>query len=190
MFLVLTFFGSGMKTDLFQLRPLLSFPKLLHIEWSSLTASYFRIWNHSTGMAPPLALFLVILPQAHFTSHSRMSDSRWVTTPSWLSASLRPFLYNSPVYSCHLFLISFASVSPYSFYPLSCPSCMKYSLGICNFLEEISSLSHSIVFLYFSSLSTSESFLISSCYSLDLCIQMGILVLFSFAFHFSFLSYL
>ena len=26
---------------------------------------------------------------------------------------------------------------------------MKYSLGISNFLEEISSLSHSIVFLYF-----------------------------------------
>ena len=27
--------------------------------------------------------------------------------------------------------------------------CIKYSLGISNFLEEISSLSHSIVFLYF-----------------------------------------
>jgi len=27
--------------------------------------------------------------------------------------------------------------------------CMKYSLGISNFLEEISSLSHSIVFLLF-----------------------------------------
>ena len=26
---------------------------------------------------------------------------------------------------------------------------MKYSLGISNFLEEISSLSHSLVFLYF-----------------------------------------
>ena len=31
---------------------------------------------------------------------------------------------------------------------------MKCSLGICNFLEEISSLSHSIVFLYFSALIT------------------------------------
>ena len=30
--------------------------------------------------------------------------------------------------------------------------CMKYSLGITNFLEEISSLSYSIVFLYFFSL--------------------------------------
>ena len=32
-----------------------------------------------------------MLPKAHLTSHSRMSGSRWVTTPSWLSGSLRPF---------------------------------------------------------------------------------------------------
>ena len=31
----------------------------------------------------------------------------WVITPSWLSGSLRSFLYSSFVYSCHLFLISF-----------------------------------------------------------------------------------
>ena len=37
--------------------------------------------------------------------------------------------------------------------------CMKYSLGICNFLEEISSLSHSIVFLYFFALIAEEGFL-------------------------------
>ena len=34
-------------------------------------------------------------------------------------------------------------------------------LGISNFLEEISSLSHSIFFLYFSALTTEEGFLIS-----------------------------
>ena len=51
---------------------------------------------------------------------------------------------------------------------------MKCSLGISNFLEEISSLSHSIVFLYFFALITEEGFLISPCYSLELCIQMGI----------------
>ena len=62
--------------------------------------------------------------------------------------------------------------------------CMKYSLGICNFLEEISSLSHSIVFLYFFALITEEGFLISPCCSLELCFQMGISFLFSFAFHF------
>ena len=47
--------------------------------------------------------------------------------------------------------------------------CMKCSLGISNFLEEISSLSHSIVFLYFFALITEEGFLISPCYSLELC---------------------
>ena len=62
---------------------------------------------------------------------------------------------------------------------------MEYSLGISNFLEEIASLSHSIVFLYFIALITEEGFLISPCYSLELCIQMGISFLFSFAFHFS-----
>ena len=67
---------------------------------------------------------------------------------------------------------------------------MKSSLGISNFLEEISCLFHSIVFLYFFALITEKGFLISPCYSLKLCIQMGISFLFSFAFGFSsFLSY-
>ena len=64
--------------------------------------------------------------------------------------------------------------------------CMKYSLGISNFLEEISSLSHSIIFLYFFALITEESFLISPCYSLQFHIQMAISFLFSLAFTFSF----
>ena len=49
---------------------------------------------------------------------------------------------------------------------------MKYSVGISNFLEEISGLSHSIVSLYFSALIPEEGFLISPCYSLELYIQM------------------
>src|SRR5574337_130309 len=66
---------------------------------------------------------------------------------------------------------------------------MKYSLDISNFLEEISSLSHSVVF-HFVALIAEEGFLISPCYSLELCLQMGIFFLFSFAFHFpSFHSY-
>ena len=68
---------------------------------------------------------------------------------------------------------------------------MKCSLGISNFLEELSSLSHSIVFLYFFALITEEDFLISPGYSLELRIQMGVSFLFSFAFTFSsFLNYL
>ena len=45
---------------------------------------------------------------------------------------------------------------------------------ISNFLEEISSLSHSVVFLYFFALITEEGFLISPCCSLEFCIEMGI----------------
>ena len=57
--------------------------------------------------------------------------------------------------------------------------------------EETSSLSNSIVFLYFFALITEEGFFISPCYSLELCIQMFISFLFSFAFRFSsFHSYL
>ena len=59
---------------------------------------------------------------------------------------------------------------------------MKCSLCISSFLEEISSLSHSVVFLYFFALITEEGFLISPCSSLELC--MGISFVFSFAFHF------
>ena len=58
-------------------------------------------------------------------------------------------------------------------------------------LEEISSLSHSIVFLYFFALVTEEGFLISLCFSLEPCIQMGVSFFFCYAFSFSsFLSYL
>ena len=62
---------------------------------------------------------------------------------------------------------------------------MKCSLGISHFLEESSSLSHSVVFLYIFALIAEEGFLISPFYSLELCIQMGISFLFSFAFRFS-----
>ena len=94
--------------------PLLSFPNLLAY-W---VASSFRIWNSSTGIpSPPLVLFIVMLPKDHLTLHSRMSGSQWVIIPSWLSGSLRSFLYSS-VYSCHLFLVSSASVRSIPFLEL------------------------------------------------------------------------
>ena len=58
---------------------------------------------------------------------------------------------------------------------------MKCCLGISSFLKEISSFSHSFVFFYYFALITEEGFLISPCYSLELCIQMDISFLFSFA---------
>ena len=77
------------------------------------------------------------------------------------------------MYSCHLFLISSASVT--YIHTVSVFYCahlhLKRSLGISNFLEEISSLSHSIVFLYLFALITEEGFLL---FPLELCIQMRI----------------
>ena len=51
-----------------------------------------------------------MLPKAYLTSHSRMSGSRWVITPSWLAGLWRSFLYSCSAYSWNLFLISSASV--------------------------------------------------------------------------------
>ena len=59
--------------------PLLSFPYCWQIECSTLKicASSIRIWNSSAGIpSPPLALFVVMLPKAHFVLHSKMFDSR------------------------------------------------------------------------------------------------------------------
>ena len=110
-----------------------------------------------------------MLLKAYLTLDPRTSGSRWVITLSWLSESLRSFLYSSSVYSCHLLLISSIISVLYCVHLY-----MKYSFGISDFLKEISSLSHSIVFLYFFVLITEEGFLISPCYPLELCIQMGI----------------
>ena len=99
-----------MKTDLFQPHDhCWVFQIRWHIECSTFTASSFRTQNSPTAIpSPPLALFIVMLPKARLTSHSRMFDSRWAITPSWLSESWRSFLYSSSVYSCPLFLISSA----------------------------------------------------------------------------------
>ena len=88
-YLALPFFGIGMKSDLFQSCGLRGvFHICWHIGCSTFTASSFRIWNSSTGIpSPPLALFIVMLSKAHLTLHSRMSGSRWVITPLWLSGS-------------------------------------------------------------------------------------------------------
>ena len=76
----LTFFQSCGHCWVFQI--------CQYIECNTLAASFFRIWNSSTGI-PSLwiALFAVELPKAHLTSHSRMSDSRLVLTPLSSSGS-------------------------------------------------------------------------------------------------------
>ena len=181
-----------MKTDLFlSCGNCWVFQICWHIGYSTFTTSSFRIWNGSTGIpSPPLALFVVMLPKAHLTSHSRMSGSGWVFTPSWLSGSLISFFYSSSLYSCHLFLIFSAFLSGlYHFCPLLCPSLPEMFPLYLLFSWRNLYLSHSIVFLYFFALITEEAFffffLISPCYSLELYIQMGISFFFSFVFSFS-----
>ena len=169
-----------MKTDVFQLcGHWWVFHICWHTECSTFTASSFGIGNSSTRISSPLlALFAVMLPKAHL-----MSGSQLVITPSWLCGLWRSFLLVLLLPSLNIFLLL---LGPYHFFLYCAHPCMKSSLGISNFLEEISTLSHSIVFLYFFALITEEGFLISPCYSLELCIQMGISFLFPFAFSFSF----
>ena len=139
---VWTFFGTALlwdwnESDLFQsCGHCWVFQICWHIECSTLTASSFRIWNGSAGIpSPPLALFVVMLPKVHLTLHSRMSGSRWLTTPLRLPEWLRPFLYSSSVYSCHLFLISCASVRSLSLLSFIEPIFAKIGEGNCNPLQ-------------------------------------------------------
>ena len=84
---VWAFFGIAFIWDWIEnwpfpvLWPLLSFPNLLAYWVQHFHSIIFRIWNSSAGIpSPPLALFIVMLPKVHLTSHSRMSGSRWVIT--------------------------------------------------------------------------------------------------------------
>ena len=121
--LSLPFTGIAIKTDIFQF---CDYWWVFQIFWPSecsiLTASSLRIWKTSTEiLSPPLALLVVMLLKALLTSYFRMSGSRWVITPSWLSVSFRSFLHGSSVYFCYLFLISSASVRSILFLPFIVP---------------------------------------------------------------------
>ena len=117
-------------------------------DWSDLAAAALGIIPH------PLALFLVRLPKAHLTSPFRMSGSRWVTTPLWLSGSLSVFLYSLSGYSCHLSLISSAPVRSLPFLSSSVPIFAWNIPLVSPIIWKRSHLSHSIVFLYFFALIT------------------------------------
>ena len=139
-----------MKTDLFQsCGHCWVFQICWHIECSTFTASAFRIWNSSTGIpSPPLALFVVMLPKAHLTVHSRMSGSRWAITPSWLSVSWRSLMYSYFVYSCHL-LISSASVRSIPFLSFIVPIFARNVPLVCLILLKRSLVFPIFIFLLF-----------------------------------------
>ena len=131
-----------MKTDFSQSRGhCWVFQICWHIECSTFTDSSFRTRDSSSGIpSPPLALFVMMLPKAHLTSESRISVSRWVITPLWLSGSLTYFLCSSSVFSCHLFLISSASVRSIPFLVFILPNLAWNFPSVSHFLEAISSL--------------------------------------------------
>ena len=189
--LALPFLGIGMKTDIFQscghcwvfqicqhIECNIIFQNLKQLNWSSITSSSFVCSDASEG---PLDFGLQDI-WLQVSDHS--------ITVIWFMVII--FVQFFPIILPPLLNgICFCQVHTISV--LYCAHlCMKYFLGISDFLEEISSLSCSIVFLYFFALLiTEEGFLISPCYSLEICIQMGISFIFSIAVHFSaFLSYL
>ena len=166
--LVLPFLGLGMRIDLFQSCGYCwVFQICWLIESNTLMVSSFTVLNSSTGIPlHPLALLTAVCPKAHLTSHSRMSGSGWLTTLTWLSAPLRPFLYSSSVDSCHLFLISSAFVRSLPFLSFIVP----FFGHNVPFLEEVSSLSPSVVFLCFYALFIEKGHLNSPCYFLELSV--------------------
>ena len=152
-----------MKTDLFQsCGHCWVFQICWHIECSTLTASSFRIWNTSTGiLSLPLALFVVMLLRPtglHIPEClAQVSDHTiviiWVVKTFFVQFFC---VFLPPPLSIFCFCLVHAISVLYRAH-----LCMKCSLGISNFLEELSSLSHSIVSLYFFALITEEGLLIS-----------------------------
>ena len=84
---------------------------------------------------------------------------------------MKTFLYSSSVYSCHLFLVSSASVRSILFLSFIVPI-LAWNVPLVSLIFFKRSLVFPIVL--FSSFITEEGFLIAPCYSLELCIQMGI----------------
>ena len=169
-----------MKTDLFQsCGHCWVFQICWHIECSTFIASSFRIWNSSTGIpSHPLTLFVTMLPKAHLTSHSRMSGSRLSEHTIMIIWVVRSVLYSSSVYSCHLFLISSASVR---------------SIPFLSFVEPIFAWNVPLVYLIFLKRSLDFPILLFSSISLHWLLRKAFLsilaILWNSAFRWEYLSF-
>jgi len=112
----------------------------------------------------------------------------WVFQICWLiecsTFTASSFRISSSVYSCHLFLISSASVRSIPFLSFIEPIFAWNAPLVSLVLLEIA-IFLSCCLLYSLAFFTVEGFLISPCCSLELCIQMGVSFIFSFAFRFS-----
>ena len=75
--LALPFFGIGMKTDFSILVATAEFSKFADILSAALSKHHLSVFGIAQlKISPPLALFVVMLPKAHLTLHSRMPGSR------------------------------------------------------------------------------------------------------------------
>ena len=112
---------------------------------STFTGSSLRIWKSSAGIAsPPLALFVVMLPKTHLTLHSRMSSYRYVITivVIWIMKMFFVYLFCVFLPSLlNIFCVCYVHTISVLY---RAHLCMKCSLGSSNFIEENSSLSHSM----------------------------------------------
>ena len=107
----------------------------------------------------PLLLLPPIPPSIRVFSNQSTLHMRWPKYWS-LSFSISPSNEHPGLISFRMdWLDLLASVRSIHFCPLLCPSLHEMFPWISNFLEEISSLIHSIIFLYFFELITEEGFL-------------------------------
>ena len=111
-----------MQTDLFQsCGHRWVFQICWHIEFITFTASSFRIWNSSTGIpSPPLALWCFLRP-TWLGIPGCLALGEWAHHCDYLGCE-DLFLYISSVFSCHLFLISSASVRSIPFLSFIVPT--------------------------------------------------------------------
>ena len=172
-----------MKTDLFQSCGHCWVSQICwFIDCSTFTASSLSIWNSSTGIPSlPLDLFIVMLPKAHLTSHSRMfALGLWSCYHGYLDHE-DFFLQFFCVFLPPLLNI-FCSIRSILFLSFIVPI-FAWNVPLAALILLKRSLVFPIlfVFLYFFALITEDGFLISPCYVLELCIQMHIYFLFSLA---------
>ena len=136
-----------MKTEIFQSCGLCwVFQICWHIQCSTLKQQHL-LGFETDQLQFQLALFVVMLSKAHLPSHSRMSGSRWADHTTVVIGVINIFLWSSSVYFCHLFFISSASHRFLLFLSLLCLSLHEMlKTDLSNFCDEISSLSHCIIF--------------------------------------------
>ena len=88
----IAFFGIAMKFDLFSPVAIAEFINFLAYWMQHFNCIIFLYFKYLSWHSINSTCFVHgDAPKAHLTSHSRVSGSRWVTTISWLSQSLRLF---------------------------------------------------------------------------------------------------